>query len=218
MSARHTRRNARTERTPDSRRKGLPLTSPLKPDMPAGGSGGQLPAEGRGWSRHLRVGTFAQFGSSDSEARVTNVQIELGYDRAGSRLSQIGAVQIDYDRAGSRPRAVGQVDLDYDMAGNRLRAVAGAQIAYDKLGSRPVRFGDLALEYDRLGSRLVRIGNMSIDYDRAGSRVRRIGGFTVDYDRMGSRPRFLRADDHTQLDDQALLIVFLVLVAFKPDD
>ena len=74
------------------------------------------------------------------------------------------------------------------------------------------------MDYDRLGSRLVRIGHIGIDYDRAGSRVRRIGGLTVDYDRMGSRPRYLRTDEQTQLEEHMLVIAFLVLVAFNPDD
>lgn len=85
------------------------------------------------------------------------------------------------------------------------------------LGSRPVRFGNLDLQYDRLGSRLRRIGDTAIDYDMAGSRVRRIGGFTVDYDRLGSRPRYLRADDESQL-DTPYVFVFLILVAFDRDD
>ena len=164
------------------------------------------------------VGLFKPSKASDPKARVAKVQIELGYDRAGSRLRRIGGLQIAYDRAGSRPKTVGQFDLVYDIARNRLRGVSTDQILYDKLGSRPVRFGDLEMEYDRLGSRLVRIGNVGIDYDRAGSRIRQIGHFTVDYDRMGSRPRYLRADDHIQLDEQMLVIAFLVLVAFKHEE
>lgn len=57
-------------------------------------------------------------------AMVAKVQIELGNDRAGSRVCQIGGFQIVYDRAGSRPKTVGQFELVYDMAGNRLRGVA----------------------------------------------------------------------------------------------
>lgn len=74
------------------------------------------------------------------------------------------------------------------------------------------------MKYDRLGSRLVRIGNIGIDYDSAASRIRRIGDFTVDNDRMGSRPRYLRADDQTQLDERMLAIPFSVLVAFRQDE
>lgn len=46
-----------------------------------------------------------------------------------------------------------------------------------------------------------------------------IGDLTVDYDRMGSRPRELVADDESPVDVQlAVVIAFLVLVAFQDDD
>ena len=117
-----------------------------------------------------------------------------------------------------RPKALGNCDLDYDMAGSRLRHVAGELVEYDKLGNRPVRVGDLELENGRLGNRLVRIGNIDIEYDMVGNRVRRIGGVTVDYDKMGSRPRHLETDGDSHLDEQMLLVVFLVLIAFNRDD
>lgn len=142
------------------------------------------------------------------------VRIELGYDRAGSRLNRIGDFRISYDKAGTRPKTLGRLDLDYDMAGNRLRRVGTDQIEYDKLGSRPARVGDVELVYDHLGSRLVRIGTAHIDYDMAGNRVRRIGGLTVDYDKWGSRPRYLQLEGGEPLDEQSCVLTFLVLVAF----
>ncbi|OFE16718.1 hypothetical protein BA895_03855 [Humibacillus sp. DSM 29435] len=96
--------------------------------------------------------------------------------------------------------------------------MAGELVEYDKLGNRPVRLGDLELAYDRLGNRLVRIGNMDIEYDMGGNRVRRIGGVMVEYDKMGSRPRHLETDGESHLDEQLLLVVFLVLIAFNRDD
>ena len=100
--------------------------------------------------------------ASPTAATLHRVQFELSHDRAGSRLRQIGDLQISYDWGGTRPKALGQFALDYDMAGNRLRHVGADQVDYDKLGSRPARFGELDLQYDRLGSRLIRIGNMRV--------------------------------------------------------
>lgn len=147
--------------------------------------------------------------ASPTAATLHGVQFELSYDRAGSRLHQIGDLQISYDWGGTRPKALGQFALDYDMAGNRLRHVGADQVDYDKLGSRPARFGELDLQYDRLGSRLIRIGNMRVDDDMAGTRVHGIGDLTVDYDRMGTRPRYVRAQAQAQLTDQMCVIAFL---------
>ena len=79
----------------------------------------------------------------------------------GSRLRRIGDVEISYDRLGSRPSRLGARDIGYDMA-----------IEYDQLGSRLIRIGDFGVAYDMVGSRVREIGGFTVDYDMMGSRPR----------------------------------------------
>ena len=64
-----------------------------------------------------------------------------------------GEVQLRYDKAGSRPKWSGDLELRYDMLGSRLRAIGDIELTYDTLGSRLKQVGDMELEYDMIGSR-----------------------------------------------------------------
>ncbi len=140
------------------------------------------------------------------------VEIELRYDRLGSRLQGIGSVSIDYDRLGSRPRHLGWLELAYDHVGSRLCGIGDLRLSYDRLGSRPRMLGSWQLDYDWLGSRLRRVGPYDVFHDRLGSRIQRVGQMTVEYDHLGSRPKHVVLPDNApDLSEDDLIALFFAL-------
>ena len=50
---------------------------------------------------------------------------------------RFGNLELEYDRLGSRLVRIGNMSIDYDMAGGRVRRIGGLTVDYDRLGTRP---------------------------------------------------------------------------------
>ncbi|MEE1782396.1 hypothetical protein PUR71_05565 [Streptomyces sp. SP17BM10] len=77
----------------------------------------------------------------------------LGYDRFGNNLTDIGGLGITYYRLGNRPRTFGQWTLEYDHLGSRLRRIGPYELGSDWHGNRLRTLGPLILHYGRFGNR-----------------------------------------------------------------
>lgn len=141
-------------------------------------------------------------------------EIEIKYDRLGSRLRSVGTAVVEYDRLGAHPRRLGHLELRFDKRG--VCAIGDATIAYN--GAEPCTIGGLNIEYEQKRlrpKRPRRIGSWELEWERGfgfGHSLRTIGPLTPVYGHHWGPDRVIVPGEGTALDDNDLTILYFVLL------